>query len=338
MKKGIQVFKILFFAILSLTIIINLSGCGGGGGGGGDTGSILKPENAPQAASAVSQAAQFVQFQSVLNMGGDVFKTSSTSTNSPSSTSLISIFNNILSISKAQRYKSELSIAGSMPAETLQCTNGGTITDSATWTGPDEPKDPSEVADFKATMTFSSCKEEDTIMTGTVTIAFSGSLSNPTKFTFSTSTFTVSKLPNQVMTLTDFNMDITDLHLTNDELTKATLTMSGKVSGTINGTPVNVECDNYKVVGETVNNGSKITISGKMKPSCIGGWVTITTNTPVFVPENADCPTDGEVIATSGENSVKMVIASDSKISIYFNNTLVQTYNDCEGVVGLCEG
>jgi hypothetical protein len=54
--------------------------------------------------------------------------------------------------------------------------------------------------------------------------------------------------------------------------------------------------------------------------------------------EDADCPTAGEVIATSGDNSVKMVIASDFKITIYFNNTLVQTYNDCEGIYGLCEG
>jgi hypothetical protein len=344
MKGKVQFFKILFFAILSLTVVISLTGCGGGGGGGSSDGggsgggASLSSTNAPMAASAVSQAAQFVQFKGAMDMVGDVLKTSSISTKNPSNTSLISIFNKMLSISKAQTHKSELHVAGSIPSETLQCPDGGTVNVSVTWTGPDEPEDPSQVVDLTATMTFGSCKEEDNIMAGTVTIAFSGSLSNPTKFTFSTSEFTVTDLPSDVITLTDFKMDITDIHITDYELTKATLTMSGKVSNTKTGKLVNIECDNFKVVGETVSNGEKMTISGRIKPSCIDGWVTISTNTPVFIAEDADCPTAGEVVATSGGNRVKMVIASDSTIRIYFNNTLVQTYNDCEGVDGLCVG
>jgi hypothetical protein len=84
--------------------------------------------------------------------------------------------------------------------------------------------------------------------------------------------------------------------------------------------------------------GGTVSISGRIKASCLGGWVTITTNNPIFIPTNADCPTAGEVVITSGGNSVKVVIASDSKITIYYNNTLVQTYNNCEDVDGLCVG
>ena len=40
----------------------------------------------------------------------------------------------------------------------------------------------------------------------------------------------------------------------------------------------------------------------------------------------------------SGKNSIKVIWGMDFKINVYLNNTLVQTYNHCEEVDGLCVG
>jgi hypothetical protein len=85
-----------------------------------------------------------------------------------------------------------------------------------------------------------------------------------------------------------------------------------------------------------VTGGQNLSLSGRIKPSCLGGWMVVTTNTPTFIPTGADCPTAGEVVVTAGGNSVKVVYASDFKVIIYYNDTLAQTYNICEEVADLC--
>jgi hypothetical protein len=84
------------------------------------------------------------------------------------------------------------------------------------------------------------------------------------------------------------------------------------------------------------SEGTLITISGKIKPSCLGDWITITTPIPIFIPIGDDCPTAGEIVATSGEYNVKVVISSNYNITVYFNEVLTETYANCREVMGLC--
>lgn len=138
--------------------------------------------------------------------------------------------------------------------------------------------------------------------------------------------------------MTNLTIDFTDLTFAGDELTGCKITLSGAISGNIGADPINQEYDNFKMVANWDATGTTASISGRVKASCLGGWVTVATNTPVFIPKDADCPTAGEIVVTSGGNRVKMVIASDSKITVYYNDAVVQTYNKCEDVDGLGVG
>lgn len=340
-KSGIYIKSfLLIFICLGMLL---LSGCGGGGGGGGITEAPLTAANAPQAGGAAIQTVNLVGAASAL---GEL-QTSSISSKTSSKTSsetylkppLRSILDKVISISKIQRHKSEVHTEGSMPPTTENCSGGGTITVSATWIGPDNPPDESLAVDFRANMTFNSCKEGNEILNGSMSMVFEGPLSAPTKLTVSTSKFTYADTAaKDSITMTNLNMVLTDFSFSGNELTGATIIMTGAVSGTVNGEPINVECDSYKTVFSSSGSGVTVSISGRIKASCLGGWVAVITNTPVFVPTGADCPTAGEIVVTSGGNSVKLVIASNSEITIYYNNTLVQTYNNCEDVDGLCVG
>ncbi len=320
--------------IFSTFAIILITGCGGGGGGNGGAppqtgGAQLTANNTPQAGSAVIQA---LYLGGPLSAAGEIQPlsiSSKTSSKNYSKPPLRSILDKVVSISKAQRHKSEVHAAGSMPPTTESCTGGGNVTVSATWQGPDEPTDPSQIVNFNGNITFNSCKEDTVTLNGSMNIAFEGPLSNPTKLTISASNFTYADSETgDNITMANFKLVFTD----------GTMTLAGTIRGTVDGESVNEEYDKFRMAFSSDIGGITVSISGRVNPSCLGGWVTITTNTLIFIPKDADCPTAGEVVITSGGNSARMVIASDYKITIYFNGTLVQTYNDCEEVDGLCAG
>ena len=129
----------------------------------------------------------------------------------------------------------------------------GTVTVSATWTGPDTT-DPSQIIDLNATAAFNSCRIGTTTFNGTANIVLSGPADNPTSVNFSSSSLNVSD----------------------------------------SATGDNVTVENFTMNESSTAGGTTITISGKMKSSCLDGWVTIGTNTAIFVPTNADCPIAGE--------------------------------------------
>ncbi len=337
MKKTEKLFALILVAILPLML-----SCGGGGGGGGTAqpGATLTSSNAPAASGATVQSTRLILFTDAVEGIGTASISSKTySKDLMRKPPLRSILEKAVALSKAQRTKAELRAQGSMPPTTEACGGGGTVTTSATWIGPDDPTDPSQVVNFNATMTLSSCKEDTSTMNGTMSVAFEGSLSAPTKITISMPNFSYANTEtNDNITITSLTMVVTNLTFSGEELIGGTLILTGAVSGSASGDPISVECDNYTIVFSSGVTGETLSISGRLKPSCLGGWVTIATNTPIFVPAGADCPTAGEIVVASGENSVKVVITSDSKITIYFNGTLVQTYNDCEDVDGLCVG
>ena len=138
--------------------------------------------------------------------------------------------------------------------------------------------------------------------------------------------------------MSNITLTITNIAMSSGSLTGFTVSMSGSVSGTVSNNPINAEYDNTTISYSKSSSGTTLSLSGSMKEACLGGWVTMTTNKSLFIPTGGSCPTDGEIVITSGGNSVKASIASDSKITIYYNNAIVQTYSDCTEVKGACIG
>jgi hypothetical protein len=170
-------------------------------------------------------------------------------------------------------------------------------------------------------------------------LTIEGPLDDFTKFTLSVTSFTYSNTEtNDNIALTNLTMVITGISLIENELASGTITIAGAISGTVDGDPINVEYDSYQIVFRSNTGGETVSVSGRIRARCLGGWATIATNIPLFTPAGGDCPTAGELVITSGGNNVKIVIAPDSRINLYYNNTFIQTYSNCENVDGLCGG
>jgi hypothetical protein len=171
-----------------------------------------------------------------------------------------------------------------------------------------------------------------------VELVFEGPLTEPSKITISTPELTYAdsytadhvSINDLTITITDFTMDVMSQFL------GGAITITGEVSGIIGGNPIDVQCDNFKMEFNFSSVGTTLSISGNIKAPCLGDWITITTNTPISTPIDSYCPTAGEIVVISGEYSVTILIKSDSKIEVYYNGTLVQTYNSCIEVMGLC--
>ncbi|WP_457594506.1 hypothetical protein [Hydrogenimonas sp.] len=88
-------------------------------------------------------------------------------------------------------------------------------------------------------------------------------------------------------------------------------------------------------------NGSEtiLTLDGLTKTSCLGGWVDVTTTTPI---KNAydGCPYEGEVQIAGGEgSSLRIVFNSDMSVDLYVDgNTTPLHYNSCMDLPKGCEG
>jgi len=336
--KGLKNYICFAIVILSALAFV-LTSCGGGGGsstvGGG--GASLTAANAPQAASAAAQSIQLVQsdiFISIFDLSGNVGPASISSRTSKSfSKSLLKkILDKTMSISKTRIDKSEIHTAavGSMPTTTVDCFDSGTVTiTNAKWTV--DPADEFNLKDLSANITANACKEEPYLWNGSMSIAVGGSILEPQKITtVSTPGFDTTDLDtSEKFTMTN----LTTVIDYNTEFTIVAMTFTGTISGKINGNPIDFECKNYKI---NIIDESTVSLSGEIKPKCLGGWVTVKTNTPIL--QDVDCPTAGEIIITSGANSVKVVIAADSKISVYYNNTPVtgSPYPSCQDIIGLC--
>lgn len=313
--------------VLMLSIAVLLMGCGGGGGdtsrsGGSDA--SLSASNAPQVGDTVIQAARLVTPTTAL---GEV-KAGSVSSQGPAP--LMSIFKGIAPFVERQAVNEKR--PSSISSE--PCPNGGSIE-----VGTPVPVSLDHV---KADVTVNECKIGTETMNGSLEVTVPTSalsdLQHVNEFTIEVSSFTYSDPhTNTNLSLTDnFTMVAKDIRYSGDSLTRGSLTLGGTISGTINGEAIDVQCDSFKLQFSAGQSGVSVWVSGRIKASCLGGWVAMTTNAPVFLPVNADCPTGGEIIASAGGSSVKIAISGDKSIRIYFNSTLIQSYPDCSGVEGLC--
>jgi len=137
--------------------------------------------------------------------------------------------------------------------------------------------------------------------------------------------------------LSDLTLILEDFTYSGNILAGGSVTLGGSVTGVTAGEAINVECDSFRLVfASDPTGGMAVYVSGRINASCLGGWVSMVTNSPVYVPVNGGCPTAGDIVASAGGNAVRVVIAEDSGIAIYFNDNLVKTFNSCNQVKGLC--
>lgn len=300
---------ILFFFVLS---------CGGGGGGeGGSTttsssDTTLNSSNAPKAGSTV--------VSSVLDLStsaGTMLTVKDTADSNPEPP-LSGILQAILyayNETYGKAYKDTLYLA----TTSVSCPNGGSISISGSYPN--------------LTMTFNQCKYGTATLNGSQSTSFSSITSTSASFTATTSNFTYS----------DSSISVTMTNVTSNysiSFSGTYLSYTGTMSGTIGYTLASVsksyQYDNFKITMTSSSSGTTLSISGRIKDDCLNGWVTVSTNTAIFIPTGSAYPTSGAVLVTSGSDTVKVVFNSNSSISVYYNNTLVSTYTDYTQVRNLC--
>jgi len=315
-------------AILALSLTALFNGCGGGGTStsrGGGTDATLTVSNASQVGDVVTQAVKLVAPATAL---GEV---KGASLSPVKSAPLTRIFENVVPAVGKQVANQKQSNA----LHTEPCPNGGDI--EVTNIGV-----PDLSGHVKVDVNVNACTIGAEAMNGAlkVTVPLSGisDLAHITEFTIEVSSFTYSD-PHSSISLTDnFTMIANNITYSGNSLTGGSLTLGGTVSGLIDGEAINIGCDSFGLSFSVNTEGVKVSVSGRINASCLGGWVSMVTNQPVFLPANALCPTVGQILASSGGNSVSVTIGADSRIDISFNGTLVQTYTNCNEVIGICKG
>ena len=314
-------------AIAALSLVSLFNGCGGGGAStsrGGGTDATLTASNASQVGDAVTQAVKLVAPATAL---GEV---KGASLSPIRSAALISIFEKVVPVVRNHAANEKQSSAIS----TRNCPGGGSIE-----VGVPVPVSLDHV---KADVNVNACTIGAEVMNGalkvTVPTGAVSDLAHVTEFTVEASSFTYTD-PHSSISLTDnFTMIANNISYRGDSLAGGSLTLGGTVSGTIDGSPINIGCDSLGFqFGAPDTSGVTVSVSGRMNASCLGGWVSLNTNQWVFLPSGAQCPTGGEIVVSAGGSSVKVSIQSNSTIDIFFNGSLIQTYDNCTKVTGLCK-
>jgi hypothetical protein len=320
-RKGLQVMGIWLISLATL-----LAGCGGGGGdtsrsGGPDA--TLTASNAAQAGDAVVQAVKLITPATL----GQV-KAGSVSPGK--SAPLMAIFQNVVP-AVGQRFAKGKQASAIYHQD---CSGGGNIE-----VGTPVPVSLDHV---QADVNVNSCTIGTSTMNGVLQVTVPtdqiGDPLHATEFTIEVSSFTYSDSITTLSLTDNFTIVAKDMSWDGDTPTSGTITLGGTVSGTTSSGPINIGCDSLEFQFSAETSGVAVSVSGRINASCLGGWVTLSTNQAIFFPSNANCPTGGEIVASSGGSSVTMHVEASSKIDIYFNGSLVQTYNDCSEVIGLCTG
>jgi hypothetical protein len=314
---------VLLSVFLLVGFALALSNCGSGGGT--ITLAELTADNAPQVAGSMDQVMSLIDPASSL---GEI-EVAAASSGAP----LARVIDTMKAISEKQLPSPMITAQDSMYEE-IPCDSGsGTV--SADWDESDLITDPFAVLDLKVTMHFVDCTMGEETLDGSATMKFTGTFSDPTKITITSSNLNYKNAGSPDgetdITMTGFSMDVTSTP------SGGTMTISGKVSGVSDGVAVDEELDDLVLTMEAVPGGGEVTIAGNVKPSCVGGWITLSTATPIFIPVGEECPTDGNVQAASDGNVVSIVVGpGTTETTVYFNDAEVASYPDCEGVGGLC--
>jgi hypothetical protein len=300
-------------SVFAALLALSCSG-GGGGGGGGDT--TLTPASLDQtSAAAVTVMAMSSGNISDFAQGfsDDIIRSAGPEAANPypslGAWALAKVreaieAGEVVDESDASRY-------GSGDSGWLDCTDGGKIRVSGSWTGPNTT-DLCEVSDAEFTIQLSNCTESGETMSGTITLGMAGNLCSPTGLSFGFADFSYSGSTIQ-MSSSDFEMEMTNLQWYGDDLTAVTTTMDGDISVMAFDMAFDHYVETLSVDGSVVT----VTVNGSITGGCLDGWVSLSTVEPILIDIASDCPHAGHVeIAGAGDTVIDVIFNSDGSMEI----------------------
>ena len=299
---------------------------------------VLSVQNASMAGAAAIQSTHLISTSNLLLGEIDAMSNASKSLRVAPMTRLMNFALNVAKTQSLQWRNPEPSVRTQGSAQELGwCSDGGTVSMKASWIGPDEPEDLSEIVNLNATLTFNSCREDSVLFKGTIKLSVQGSLLNPSSLALSSSSFSYWDTEfGDSVTLKNLKIVVSDVVLTAEKIVRGTITVDGSVYGFVDSDPINEAFDDFRLVYRSVSGGGTVSISGRIKPSCIGAWISVSTNAPLYFSDYGYCPTAGDIAISSTSDTVRMVVSSDYQITIYLNDLPVQSFHDCEDIDGLC--
>ena len=231
----VSIFLIALFTLM-------LAGCGGGGGGGdGDLSpATVDSTTAPQSASAlgnIAASAELAIAAITLNTGSGLYCPKT-----------------LLRHADRLWTRQGVALPGTVQSlgsdsATEPCTDEGTVTINVTWDGPDNPQDCSEMRDVNLEFVFSNCREGTQTLNGSMELYVPGDscADTPSAFDVSYSDFRYQN-PSEGDDFTfNFTMVSSDLQYdTNDYLVGGKVSFNGSMTGSLEGTSMNVTFDAWK--------------------------------------------------------------------------------------------
>lgn len=239
MKQRTEVIvSILLIALFALMLVA--TGCGGGGGGGGDgvaAPATIDSTTAPQIATGLGNIAASTQLTITtigLNIGSGLY----------SPKTLLRHLDRLWT-------RQDVALDGTVQAlgddsATLPCADGGEVTINVTWDGPDNPIDCSEMNNVNMEFVYSDCQEGMDTLNGSMGFYVPGDSCTDTPSAFDIS-FTSFRYQNSSEG-SDFTANFTMVfsgpqYDMNDYLVGGTVLFNGSMSGSMEGTPMNVTFD-----------------------------------------------------------------------------------------------
>ncbi len=80
---------------------------------------------------------------------------------------------------------------------------------------------------------------------------------------------------------------------------------------------------------DSSGTATTVTLNGGMQSTCFGGMVTLTTETPISVPDGLDCPTAGGVTAASASGQATITFEPDGSVMIQSTSEGTLTAPNC---------
>lgn len=309
------------------------------GGGGGDSSApaesaVLDSGNADAAADAIMQSLDMAGPTAMLDGGVPLSAAGGAmQVDSP----LRGVFSTAL-----DGYRTAVAEAQGMSTPLVQydCENVGVGTMDIPDLTEQDLIQASITGSLSITMSYSNCVQGTQTLDGSMTMHIIGDVvnHNVNSMTITASYFNfIDSATSENIIMTGYQMIGDQLTFdAQDELTAATFRITGDIQGTVDGQAIDASFHRFAVRFVEQVGGETLTINGMLNNDCIGGWATVSTATPLFMPDLADCPTAGVFSVKSGDNIVRAEAASNSSVSVYFNDVLVTTYTTCNDVEGSC--
>jgi hypothetical protein len=274
--KMLQRTKVIVSLVLIalFALMLAASGCGGGGGGGGDGGAApatIDSTTAPQISTGLGNIAASTQLTVTsigLNTGSGLYCPKT-----------------LLRYVDRLWTRQDVALPGTVQplgsiSVTNPCTDGGTVTINLTWDGPDNPIDCSEMNNVDLEFVYSNCQDVTETLNGTMALYVPGDSCTGTPSAFDTS-FTNFRYQNPPEG-SDFTSNFTMVfsgpqYDMNDYLVGGTVLFNGSMSGSLEGTSMNVTFDalNFAMAGMVYDVSDEIveatfTINGSMSGNIDG--------------------------------------------------------------------